>query len=337
MTGPTASEPAADEATTVAVQDTPTSSGEYDSVDPGYDDFNPADDDLESLIAENKKNPSDEESGDASETDSDPESEEGEAEETAETSAGDDDGADAQAAESIDDISDELLDRAIAVGYELDDIRDFKDAASFERELTRVERFMSRSQGKQSTDETVKETETPESKEPDWDQMIEDGHDPDIIALQKTTWQRATAAEAEVRRLQDAERVRAATVESDRFDDALNALGDEYAGIFGKGRRGELSGTETANRQKVYTTMAILKNGYAQAGQPIPPDSDLIQSAVHATFHKQAQEFARKEIKNKLKKSGSQALSRPQSGGTKVLSGAERAYQKEQEMWKRFE
>lgn len=324
----------AEPADTASVSETPVSEGLYSSVDPGYENDAPADDDdLEALIAENKKQPSGEEPGDASDPESDPESDEEETEELAETPA-DDDGAEAHAADSIEDISDELLDRAIAVGYELDDIRGFKDAASFERELTRVERFVARSQGKQSADQTASETDPPESKEPDWDKMIEDGHDPDIIALQKTTWQRATAAEAEVRRLQDIERMRAATVESDRFDDALNSLGDEYEGIFGKGRRGELSGTETANRQKVYTTMAILKDGYQRTGQPVPKESELIQQAIHATFHKQAQEFARNEIKSKLKKSGKQALSRPRSGGAKALSGADLAYQKEQEFWK---
>jgi hypothetical protein len=306
-------------------QETKPSTG-YSATDPGSELNEPVEDELAALIAENTKVKPSATADDASETETDGD---GETEETAETSAGD---------ESADDISDELLDRAIAVGYELDDIREFKDAKALEKELSRVEKLRDRLQGKKAGTETATETEPePESKEPDWNQLIEDGHDPDIIALQKSNWQRATAAEAMVKQLQQVEQTRAQQAVIDRFDDALNDMGKEYESILGKGRAAELmkSSPEAArNRSKVFTTMTILRNGYQQSGQPVPPEAELIQQAFQASFHSQLKEIARKSIKNQIKNAGSQALSRPRSGSAKELPGPERALVKEREFWK---
>lgn len=301
-----------------------TNSG-YSVTDPGYESMEPVEDELAALKAENTKKPS-ATADDASDPESDPE--DGEAEETVEKPADDD------TAEF--DVSDELLDRAVAVGYELDDIRDFKDAKAFEKELARVEKLQQRLQGRKA-DTTADPEPEPESKEPDWDQLIQDGHDPDIIALQKSSWQRAAAAEATVKQLQQAEQQRAITAQTERFDEVLNGMGEEYEPLLGKGRRAELmkSSPEAAeNRQKVFTMMAMLKNGYEQSGQKVPSDSELIQQAFQASFFKQSQEIARNALKKQIKNAGSQALSRPRSGSAKELPGPERALVKEREFWK---
>jgi len=311
------------ESTSEATSETPVSTG-YSVTDPGYESVAPVDDDLSALIAENTKKKPSETSDDASATESDTE----ESEETPADSTADSDSF---------DISDELLDRAVAVGYELDDIRDFKDAKAFEKELARVERLQQRLQGVKGEKNTPATEPEPESTEPDWDKMIEDGHDPDVIALQKSSWQRATAAESMVRQLQQVELQRAALAASDRFDDTLNSLGDEYAPILGKGRLADLrtsSPEVAANRQKVYSMMEVLRNGYQQSGQPVPKESELVQQAVQASFVKQSQEIARNAIKRQIKNAGSQALSRPRSGSSRELAGPDRALQKEREFWK---
>lgn len=333
----TVSETSTDTASSEATPETPStetkSSTGYSVTDPGYETPEPVEDELSALIAENTKaKPSEKaakakavETDDASDTETDGD---GQTEETAETPA---------VSDSADDISDELLDRAIAVGYELDDIRDLKDAKAFEKEILRVERLQQRLQGKKAGTETAADPEPePESKEPDWDQLVTDGHDPDIIALQKSNWQRATAAEAMVKQLQQAEQLRVAAAQSDRFDETLNGLGDEYEPILGKGRRATLSNEAATNRQKVFTKMTVLRRGYELSGEPVPPEAELIQEAVQASFYKQAQEFARNSIKKQIKNAGSQALSRPRSGSAKELPGPERALAKEQEFWKRL-
>lgn len=305
----------------------------YSVTDPGYEFLDPVEDSIESLRAENTKTPS-ETSDDASKPEGDAEAgTDGGTEEAAEQPTSGNDAA------GDFDISDELLDRAVAVGYELSDIRDFKDAKAFEKELARVERLQQRLQEKKTGAEPPADEEPPPEaeKEPDWDQLINDGHDPDIIELQKKNWQRATAAEAQVKELRRIETERAIAAQSDRFDEVLNGLGEEYTPLLGKGRRAELINSSpevAANRQKVFTTMTILRTGYQQSGQPVPSDTELIQQAVQASFYKQTQELARSAIKRQIKNAGSQALSRPRSGGKDQLSGPDRALEKEREFWK---
>ena len=311
--------------------ETTSSNSEYGVTDPGYETLEPVEDDLAALRAENTKQPP-ENSGDASEP---------EAEAEAEVDGGTEGAVETPPAESVDspdEISDELLDRAVAVGYELDDIRGFQDAKAFDAEISRVERLQSRLKGKTAPAGADADPEPPpESEEPDWDQLIEDGHDPEMIALQKENRERAVAAERTVRELQKAEQVRAELAQAERFDAALNALGSEYEPILGQGHRAELAKSSPVvaeNRQKVFTKMAILRSGYEMAGERVPPESELIQEAVQASFYKQSQEIARNSLKKQIKNAGSQALSRPRSGGQTELHGPDRALEIERDFWK---
>lgn len=323
---------ASDSASTTETE-TPKYAGLYDVVDPGYSgpQADSDDDDISFIRNQNKKKPS-ETSGDASGTEG--KASRSDAEETAETPS--DEG-------STDDFSDELLDRAVALGYELDDIREFTDAKALERELSRVEKLQQKLQGrKQATEsETPSEAETTEEEtEPNWQQMIDEGHSEDTVKILKANYQRAAKAEAALKQLQQAENIRAAEVASNRFDDALNALPDEYEGVLGKGRLADLqksNPTVVENRKKVYQKMVVLQAGYKASGQKVPSESELIEEAVNASFSKQAIENARKSVRTQLKKAGSQALSRPRSGNDKSIPGPERALQKEDAFWKRFD
>lgn len=309
-----------------------TTSTGYSVTDPGYETREPVEDELSALIAENTKSKPSEKTApaDAAETDDASDTDDGETEETVEKPADD--------VSADEEISDELLDRAIAVGYELEDIQNLKDAKAFEKEIQRVERLQSRLQSKKAGSETAPEKEPePESKEPDWDQLVADGHDPDMIAIAKSNYQVAETAKAMVKQLQQVEQQRAAQAVVDRFDDALNGLGKEYESLLGKGRAAELiksSPEVAANRSKVFETMTILRNGYQQAGRPVPSEEKLIKQALHASFADQIEELARKSLKQQIKNAGSQALSRPRSGSAKELPGPERALVKEREFWK---
>jgi hypothetical protein len=92
----------------------------------------------------------------------------------------------------------------------------------------------------------------------------------------------------------------------------------DYVSLFGKGSAEELAKSQPdafRNREKAYAMMAILRRGYEASGEQVPPDSELIKSAVQAAFHEKTQKIARNSIKNQIKNAGSQALSRPRSGG----------------------
>lgn len=301
------------------------STSEYSATDPGYDaGESESEVTLESLKAENETKPSSTED-DASDTD-------GETEETAEESPVESAGSN--------DISDELLDRATELGYTLDEIKGFRSEKSLEKEVSRVEKLQQRLQERQAgkspaTAETAP-VEEPDP-EPKWDEMIELGHDPDNVAIQKQLWQRATNAEAMVRQVFQAEQDRALTAQSKRFDETLNKL-DGFAKILGNGRKGEIqkgSPEHAANRQTVFTTMQILKRGYEEAGVKVPAEAELIEAAAMASFPKHTQTTARDKLKSDIKKAGSQALSRPHSAGAKTLAGHALATAKEQEFWKK--
>lgn len=308
-------------ADTTTVESTDSGSG-YSVTDPGYE---AGDDFQESTSEENTETPS-ETSDDAS----------GEttAEETVETPT----------AETADDetISDELLDKAFELGYTIDDLKKFNDVKSLEKEITLTAKLKERWERHEArkTPAADPELEIPaatDEAEPNWDELVELGHDPDIVALNKSNWQRAQRAEALARQLIKSEQQREFEAHCKRFDDTLNNIGDEFKDVFGTGEQGELitkSPEQAQNRQAVFTKMNMLRHGYLTAGQKVPPEAELIQEAVHATFYKHAQSTARRKLTNDIRNAGSQALSRPNSGGSKPLSGPSLALQLEQQFWK---
>lgn len=299
----------------------------YSVTDPGYEMEVASDsvDALAELKAENTKETKPAATAaDASDTDS------GEAEETVEKPA--DESADSE-------ISDELLDKATELGYTLDELKGFRSTKALERDIARVEKLQQRFQSRQAEKKPATETAPVEESEPEpkWDEMIEEGHDPANVAIQKQLWQRAAKAEAAVKQVMQAEQNRIWEAMCERFDSTLNNMGEEYKELFGNGRRGDLlksSPELAANRDRVFDQMAILRAGYQAAGKTIPSEPDLINEAVQSSFYKQTQQIARKALKAEIKKAGSQSLSRPHSTGTKPMSGESRALAKEQEFWK---
>lgn len=318
------------EATEAASTESSSGSGSgYSVTDPGYDMEVASDsvDVLAELKSENTKETKPAATAaDASNTDS------GKTEETVEKPAVD--------AAETDGPSDELLDRATELGYTLDELKQFRSVSALEKDIARVEKLQQRLQERQAGKTPAKPENAPveESEpEPNWDEMIEEGHDPANVAIQKQLWQRAAKAEAAVKQVMQAEQNRIWEAQCERFDSTLNNMGEEYRELFGNGRRGDLlksSPELAANRDRVFDQMAILRAGYQAAGKTIPSEPDLINEAVQSSFYKQTQQIARKALKAEIKKAGSQSLSRPHSTGTKPLSGESRALAKEQEFWK---
>lgn len=343
------SEGGSTESSSSSVESSGSKSG-YSVTDPGYDagflegESEAEGDNLEALIAANKASK-------VTEKTSSNALEEKPSEESDDASGDTDGDAEKQPVETADQnsISDELLDRAIELGYTLNEIRAFEDEKSLSKELVRVEKLQQRLQarqaGKPPAKDSEKPTETPApessdsetEEEPDWAEMIEAGHDPDVVNLQKKMWQRATKAEALVKQVFQSEQDRAWTAQCERFDDSLSQM-EEYKDILGKGRRGELlksSPEQAANRETVFKKMIVLKNGYQQMGVPVPSEPELIQEAVQASFWKQTKKIVRDELTREIKKVSSQALSRPHSSGNRPLTGQALATAKEAEFWKK--
>jgi hypothetical protein len=306
----------AESSESVSSESSSESSSGYSVVDPGYDSGgSDSDVTLESLKDENTPSKSDDAGSDTEETTN-------------------------KSSESADkDFSDELLDRATDLGYTLNDIKNFRSESELAKEVKLAERLhqrLSERQGRQQGSEQPAQYAPPQEPEPDWAEMIEAGHDPDVIGLQQQMWQRATRAEAMVQHVFQVDEQRAWSAQCERFDESLNKL-EEYQDILGSGRRGELlknSPDLASNRDKVFEKMLVLRNGYQQSGREMPSEAELINEAVQASFWKQTKTIARKELTGQIKKAGSQALSRPHSAGSKGLSGQALAMAKEQAFWK---
>jgi len=305
------------------------SSSPYSVVDPGYTADAPeesSDDVLSDLKAENAPKESS-----AEEAPTEPAEKSADAGDNAEESA-----------ESDEDFSDELLSRAAALGYTVADIKSFRSEKSLEKEVSRVERIQQRLA--QQVSPQVSPAEQPEptaapdaAAEPDWQQMIADGYDEKFVEMQQRTWQRAQAAEAGLRQLQQAAQQREFESQVERFDQTLADLGEEYKSLFGEGSMRDVKKTSPESAKKrveVFHKFQQLKNSYLMNRLPLPPEKELIEEAVHARFWKQTKTLARKELTNDIKKAGSQALSRPRSTGRQALTGATAALAKEQEFWK---
>lgn len=307
----------------------------YSVTDPGFSGFDdgPEEDSadvLAALKAENTKKTPPETSGDAS-------GEEQTIEETVETPA------DVESADSQ-EISDELLDKAIELGFTEEDLRGFSDVKALQQEVTRAEtlrqRWLQRQAGKAPSEQRLPEpviTADEPEPEPDWEALATAGYGEEIINLQKANWHRTQRAEALAQQLLRAERQRAFDAQCERFDATLNSLGDEYRTILGTGNRGDLAKTspvQAENRQAVFDKVNMLRHGYLTAGKKVPSEPDLIEEAVNASFFKQTQQIARQRLTKDIKNAGTQALSRPKSGGERQITGAERAMQKEHAFWR---
>lgn len=315
----------------------------YAVTDPGMSSATIADDVLENLRNENRKRkPSETSSDDASEPEGKTPTRrtEGKAETPSD---------DYESTESDNDFSDELLDRAAALGYELDDLRGFKSSNALEKELARVEKIQKRLQARKPADSAKPDRadEDPDDTddddvEPDWDEMIREGYSEEVVKQNKRNWKLGSEAKElrkQVEKLQQAEKLRMAEEHTNRFDDALNELPDEYEEFLGKGRLAELKKTNpesVKNREQVFTQVQVLRNGYKSSGMDVPSEKKLIEQAVKSLFADQVNTNARKQVRNELKKTGSQGLSRPRSGTDRDIPGDQRAREKEAAFRKKF-
>lgn len=328
--GSTAAAPATESAST----------SEYSATDPGYGDaVEESDDPLADLKAENTTNkgtPADDEPADAA----------GDSEESNDAKA------ETTGDSAEDDFSDGLLDRAVALGYTVADIKSFRSEKSLAKEVERVERLQQRVASRQAPAPAPTPEVQPEAiAEPNWQALIDEGHDPQMIAFQQQSWQRALAAEQRamqaeqgIQQLAQLEQQRANKAFFEGFDSTIGQLGEEYESLIGTGTIQEIRASNpaqaaqiSANRQQVLTEFADLKQRMTARGERLPPDKELIERAVHSAFWKQTKSLARKELTNDIKKAGSQALSRPRSAGRQSLTGSAAATDKESQFWKKFD
>ncbi len=80
--------------------------------------------------------------------------------------------------------------------------------------------------------------------------------------------------------------IRALEARIERVPDALDdlAIRSGHEAIFGRERWIDPGSKEQANRQRLRTSVEVLRAGYAAKGQAIPPDAELVERAVRMEF-----------------------------------------------------
>lgn len=235
------------------------------------------------------------------------------------------------------EIPDELIGRALEAGLTANELREFDSAKELRRAVTVIERAMAIAE-RGKTNVAASKTNVEASKEPDFEKMLADGHDADLIQAFRTTWNEAKAAREQAQSVLANEQQRAFDQQCQRFDDTLDSLAG-YEAVFGKGRFAELARkdpTQATNRQRVFSQMEVLRRGYEATGQPVPDETTLIRSAAASVFSDQSAKSARQGVKKQIEQAGKQAIAKSGSGPRKPLSGPSLAAQKEADFWRKF-
>lgn len=239
--------------------------------------------------------------------------------------------------DNADFYDDDLIDRALDAGLTAEDLREATSANHVRNMISLAERMRARSANGNNGGKTQPATTTQsEIKEPDWQQMLDDGHDPQIITVQKSVWQQALAARSAAEALQKAESDRAFARQCEQFDNELDGM-NGYEAVLGKGRIDTLRTSnpqQAAARQKVYTQMEVLRAGLAAMNQPPLDEQQLIRAAVAATFPTHAASNARQTLKRDISTTARQAVPQPTGGARRPLTGAQAAADKEEQFWK---
>jgi hypothetical protein len=247
---------------------------------------------------------------------------------------------------------DALLDRAAAIGFNYNDVKEFGSNRLLEVAVNRAERLArnileqhQRSSSQSDASRSPQRSGSPSKaelahaeQEERIAKLADEGWGDDTVAIMRSqndmVLQQARVIEQLQQQSIQSQNALAVASQQEaevRFersmDGYLETLGDEYSSLFGKGASAELQqGTqEFANRARVFQVASAMKEMAQQKGWEVPSDSRAFEMAVNAEFGSHAKELARKEIKSKLRQSGKSATSRPSQSVGKALTGVEKA------------
>ena len=220
---------------------------------------------------------------------------------------------------------DDLLDRALDLGLTSADILHFRSNKTLEAELTRlekdaarIERLEARRREKQAETKAAETQEELDEIETEIAALLASGYDERNLGLFKKLNAKLNAklksVEAENTKLRDAyeyDQERKATEARERaFDRVVIKLDTE---LFGEGDPDEITETQLKNRSEVWERANALEQRFHQRKQKPPALEKLIREAHAAAFAGRTQEMARKKLKDDLRTSGGQTLSRSRS------------------------
>ncbi|HML73327.1 MAG TPA: hypothetical protein PKB02_02405 [Anaerohalosphaeraceae bacterium] len=240
---------------------------------------------------------------------------------------GDDHSADDKDGQDNDDnksaISAELVQRAIRLGFDQDELSGFKSDATLSRVLDAME---SRASGNQSTDGDAKDgkqdddvfkLELGDDYTDDFKEKMQKMNEFYASKL-KSVRDELSSARQELNRIQGMEYVR-------EFDASIKNLGDPWQDVFGKGSGQKLDpkGSHYKNRVKLDEEMSIIALGRKQMGKPPLNRAELFQRALQSAFSDKIKSIETAHLQKALKDRSRRSASRPTHRNTKPMTADE--------------
>jgi hypothetical protein len=221
-------------------------------------------------------------------------------------------------------MSEELVSRAAEAGLTVEDMESMgsEDNIAFVLDLLQnktKEAVEAVKNTAEDGDAAESESDQSSKNEFDWIDKLDpdDAVDSDAVKALKAMKSRMDEMSDTVNAMTEKSKV----AQSDNF---FNQLDEKWSELFGNGS--EVSAKNKMNRQTVVDEMETLKEGYRSRKKRIPENSELFERALRSSFGEHEQNFAKKELSDKMSKRESQFLSRAQSRPTKeLLTGREKA------------
>jgi hypothetical protein len=241
---------------------------------------------------------------------------------------GDEDSADHKDGQDDDDkksaISAELVQRAIRLGFDQDELSGFKSDATLSRVLDAME---SRASGNQSAQDG--NTDSGKQDDDTFNLELGDDYTDDFkdkmqkmnefyASKLKSVRDELSTARQELNRIQGMEYVR-------EFDASIKSLGDDWQDVFGKGSGQKLDpkGSQYKNRVKLDEEMSIIALGRKQMGKPPLNKAELFQRALQSAFSDKIKSMETAKMQKALKDRSRRSASRPTHRQTKLMTADE--------------
>jgi hypothetical protein len=212
-------------------------------------------------------------------------------------------------------ISDQLLARAVNIGFSLADAR----TAESEESLERIVSSLEDAQAAITEADTTTESEDPFADLPKLDPEV---YEPEVI---KSFEQLKDVIKQQAEKLQDIEgrqeqqaqatqEARAAEVEQ-WFDGRVSALGEDFVEALGSGSFSSLdhASPQYAKRSAIADQVGVLLAGYQAQGMQPPSDNELFDAAVRLVLPGEHQKISERKLESNLKKRAGQHLNRASS------------------------
>jgi len=221
-------------------------------------------------------------------------------------------------------MSDEIISRAAEAGLTVEDMESMgsEDNIAFVLDLLQNKTKEAVEAVKNTAEDgDAAESESDQSSDNEFDWI--DSLDPDD-AVDSDAYKALKAMKARMDEMSSTVNAMTEKSKAAQTEGYFAQLDDKWSELFGSGS--EVSKKNQMNRQTVIDEMETLKEGYRSRKKRIPENTELFERALRSSFGEHEQNFAKKELSDKMSKRESQFLSRAQSRPTKeLLTGREKA------------